>query len=270
MTTLERDSLGDRIKRYEDAETGRAFLPGLPVIARLDGRCFSSFTAGMDRPYDLLMQRAMLETTKHLVAQAHPRIAYTQSDEISLVWESTETGGIFFEGKVFKMTSVLAGMATARFMAYALQAWTEKTFKALPAFDCRVFQVPTREEAANALLWRERDATKNAITMAAQVYYSPRELYQKSGAEKQEMLFAQGVNFNDYPSAFKRGTFVRRVTAPRELTAEELARIPEDRRPTGPVLRSSILPLEVPPFGTVTNRVDFVFEGADPLTARQP
>lgn len=261
-----KDGLGDRIKGYEAAETGRCFLPLLPVVARLDGRCFSTFTAGMDRPFDFRMQRAMIETAKHLVEKTHPLIAYTQSDEITLVWEQRERSSIFFDGIIFKMTSVLAAMATARFLVYALQTWPEKAARALPEFDCRVFQVPTRDEAANAVLWREQDATKNAITQAAQAYYSHKQLHGKSGAEKQDMLWVKGVNFNDYPSAFKRGTFLRRVTEERPLTDEELARIPERYRPDGPVLRSRVAELEVPPFGKVLNRVGFIFEGEDPRT----
>ena len=68
------------------------------------------------------------------------------------------------------------------------------------------------------------------------------------------------------PVAFKRGTFVRRATDLRNLSAEELARIPEQHRPDGPVLRSSVEALDMPPFNAVTNREAVVFDGADPTT----
>lgn len=260
------DSLGDRIKGYEAAETTRKFLPLLPVVARLDGRSFSRFTRGMARPFDEDMQRVMALTAEYLLDESDARIAYTQSDEISLVWEQREPKSqIFFDAIVFKMCSTLAAMATAKFNLHAAILWPERVNGgSLPTFDCRVFQVPNRDEAANALLWREQDATKNAITQAAQCYYSHKELHGKNGKEKQEMLFAKGVNFNDYPAAFKRGTWLRRVAVERMLTDAELARIPEQHRPAGPVVRHQINVLDMPPFGRVTNRVAVIFDGAAP------
>lgn len=266
------DSLGDRIKVYEAAETGRRFMPLLPVVARLDGRSFSRFTKGMDRPFDEAMQRVMALTAEHLLDESDARVAYTQSDEISLVWEQREPKSqIFFDAVIFKMCSTLAALATAKFNLHAAILWPERVngASALPTFDCRVFQVPNRDEAANALLWREQDATKNAITQTAQCYHSHKELHGKNGKEKQEMLFAKGVNFNDYPASFKRGTWLRRVVVERMLTDAELERIPEQHRPTGPVQRHEIRTIDMPPFGRVVNRVAVVFDGADPKAATE-
>lgn len=175
-------------------------------------------------------------------------------------------GSIFFDHRVAKMTSVLASYATIAFarslMSLCIATWLDR----MPHFDCRVFQLPTRAEAANVFLWREQDATKNAISMAAREYYSHKELDHKSGSEMQEMLFAKGINFNDYPAFFKRGTFVRRTTVCRTFTAEELARIPEKHRPAPDerVRRSAIKRLEMPRFGGVANREEVIFDGAEP------
>jgi len=262
------DALGDRIKGYEAAETGRKFMPMLPIVARLDGRSFSGFTRGMTRPFDVNMQTAMTDTAAYLLDESDARIAYTQSDEISLVWQQREPKSqVFFDGTVFKMVSTLAALATARFLIAAQEHWPDRVGKTLPTFDCRVFQVPSMEEAANAFLWREYDATKNAITQAAQHYYSHRELDGKNGADKQEMLFAKGVNFNDYPARFKRGAWLRRELVERTLTAEEMERIPERHRPTDPVLRHVIREIDMPLFGKVTNRVAVMFDGAQPQVA---
>lgn len=257
--------LGDRMKVYERRETDRTAMPRLPIYARLDGRCFHAFTRGMERPFDPMMSEAMVELTKFLVAETHPLIGYTQSDEISLAWWATKPETQMpFGGRFFKLASCLASLATARFMALAQERWPPAVVGRLPTFDCRVFSLPTPDELANAFLWRERDATKNAVSMAARAYYGPAALHGKSAPEMQEMLWQKGVNFNDYPAFFKRGTFVRRVTVWRELAAEELARIPERHRPTGPVERSEVRALEMPPFGAVTNRVDVIVDGAEP------
>ena len=91
--TLTKDDLGDRMKAYEAVETDRAFDPALPLVVRLDGRAFSTFTRGMEKPFDHTLSRIMREVTAHLVEKNHARIGYTQSDEITLLFhrDSEET-----------------------------------------------------------------------------------------------------------------------------------------------------------------------------------
>jgi len=170
---------------------------------------------------------------------------------------------------VQKMVSVLASLASVKFNHFCLADGTlqERAAKMLPTFDCRVFQLPNRTEAANAFLWREKDATKNAISMAARSFYPHKQLHGKSSSEMQELIFQKGQNFNDYPAFFKRGTFVRRVVEERPFTPEELARIPQNHRP-GPdalVSRSRVVELDMPVFTKVLNREEVIFEGAGPL-----
>lgn len=259
--TRHADEFGDRMKAYEAVETSRRLDPHLPIYARIDGRSFSRFTRGMERPFDMRMIEAMCETTAHLVHESHARIGYTQSDEISLVWlAETPESDVFFSGKVQKMASVLASMAAAKFARVCPPGFEHR----LPHFDCRVFQVPDRDEAANAILWRALDARKNAISMVAQSRFSPKQLHGKGQSDMLEMLASEGVDFEELPAAFKRGTFLRRENFERELTPDELAGIPEAHRPTGPVMRSQIVPLDLPPFHTVLNRVAVIFDGAAP------
>src|SRR5271165_4006783 len=111
-----KDALGDRMKALEGLEAGRMCLPQVPVLARLDGRCFSNFTRDMQRPYDTNMTIAMQNTTKYLVTETNACCGYSQSDEITLVWyEPDSRSEIFFNGCIQKMTSVLAALATVFF-----------------------------------------------------------------------------------------------------------------------------------------------------------
>lgn len=263
------DNFGDRMKMYEKAESGRRFMPLLPVYARLDGRSFSRFTKSFNRPYDERMTRAMIDTTKYLVDETDALIGYTQSDEISMVWYSDSIDSqIFFDGKIQKMVSVLAALATVKFNKCCQTNMMHTTAERLmPVFDCRVFQLPNKVEATNAFLWREQDATKNAISMAARSVFSHKQLLGKSGNEMQEMMWQEhGVNFNDYPASFKRGTFVRRELIEIKLTDDECSDIPEEYRIDGQtVMRHRMVELDMPKFSTVTNRVDVVFDGANPI-----
>ena len=270
---MSKDNMGDRLKGYEAAEAGRKFMPLLPVYARIDGRSFSKFTKNMNRPYDERMSRCMIETTKYLVEQTHALIGYTQSDEISLAWYSDSVDSqIFFDGKIQKMVSVLAGMASTAFFANYLNTFSASSddyyvnLQNLPCFDCRVFQLPNKSELANTFLWREMDATKNAISMAARAHFSHKDLHGKNGSEMQEMMWQAGTNFNDYPAFFKRGTFVRRELVDHELSAGEYANIPERHRPNGmTVKRHKIVELDMPPFSRVDNRVEVIFDGEPPF-----
>lgn len=272
MGMTDTTTLGDRMKFFEARETQRQFLPMLPVYARIDGRAFSKFTRGMEKPFDPRMSAAMIAVTGYLVEETHARIGYVQSDEISLVWLAERyDSDIFFAGKVQKMCSVLASMAAAR-LAYFINTrscgFSTYTTR-LPAFDCRVFQFPSREEAANCFLWRERDATKNAVQSAAHAVFSPSALHGKHQGDMLAMLSDAGVNFSAYPAYFRQGTFIRRVTVTRPITDAELARIPEKHRPAPGemVMRSETRSLDMPPFDTMTNRTAVIFDDADPVTA---
>lgn len=242
-------TIGDRCKAFEQAEAGRRAMLGLPILARLDGRAFHTFTRGMRRPFDEAMSRSMIDTTKYLVAKTHAAVGYTQSDEITLAWlMAGETSQPLFDGKYQKLTSVLAGMASVVFYK-AIVARMPDCADDVPHFDCRVWQVPTVSDAADVFVWREDDATKNSISMAAQSAFSHRELLNKHTGEMQEMLHARGINWNDYQAFFKRGTYVRRVTSTRTLTEEERARIHAAHRPAADAtfLRSEIVELSIGP-----------------------
>lgn len=270
-----KDFLGDRMKHFECIETDRRLDPRfLPVYARLDGRGFSKFTSGLRRPFDARMSRAMIETAKYLVAETGAKIGYTQSDEISLLWsitgENPETRMIF-DGKMQKVVSILASMATAKF-TYEVASNEDPEFaayaKKLPHFDTRLFTLPSREEAANAFLWRCLDAERNAISMAAHANFSHTRLQGVSQTGMLDMLHDHGIVFSDFPAFFRQGTFVRRQTIRRVLSEAERQEIPEACRPEAgqSVVRSEVREIQMPRFRSVTNRVQVLYDGVDPLT----
>jgi len=263
------DDFGDRMKMLERVEAERHLLPLLPVMVRLDGRAFHTLTSGLRRPYDERFSDIMVAVTKFLVEESNAKIGYTQSDEISLVLYSDDyRSQVFFDGRIQKLVSVLASLCTAKFIP--LMGTIEELAGKLASFDCRVWNVPSRMEAANTILWRELDATKNSVSMAARSYYSHNELQGKNGSQMQEMLFQKGVNWNDYPAFFKRGTYVQRKTVSRRFTADEIAVLPEHhqarKNPDLVVERSDVgVVKNMPPLSKVTNRVEFIFDGADPV-----
>lgn len=264
------DDLGDRLKELEAAEAQRRLMPLLPVIARIDGRCFSNFTQGLDRPYDVRMCQAMVETTKFLVSETNARVGYTQSDELTLVWyEDNYKSQIFFDRRIQKMCSQLAALASVFFYEYVRSNFPPEYAKKLPTFDARIWNVPILEEAANAVLWRSQDALKNSINSATRCYYSAKEMHKKSCKQMQEMLWKKGINWNDYPAFFKRGTYVLRREVKRKFDPILDADLPEKhnarKNPDFEFSRSVIQAVEMPILSTITNRIEVLFFGAEPV-----
>lgn len=134
------------------------------------------------------------------------QFAYVQSDEISIVLTdfAKHTTQAWYDGNIQKIASVSASFATGHFNK--LRA--KRGVKDIAFFDSRAFVIPDRNEVANYFVWRQKDCVRNSITMAAQSVYSHSELHGKSGSDKQDMLHAKGINWNDYPARCKRGGFV--------------------------------------------------------------
>lgn len=262
-------SLGNRMKLLEGRESARCLMPLLPALARIDGRSFHSFTRGMARPFDATLSACMVETTARLVVDTGALLGYTQSDEITLLWcQNDAREQMWFGGRIQKMVSQLAAQATLIFYTLVVERMPQYA-RRMPTFDARVWNVPTRAEAVNVLVWRELDAVKNSISMAASEYYSHKELTGKSGSQKQDMLHAKGVNWNDYPASLKRGTYVqRRVIAGRGFTPEEIDKLPPKHNarvnPDLVVRRNVVSIVDMPPLLTVVNREAVLFDGEVP------
>jgi tRNA(His) guanylyltransferase len=205
-----KQNLGDYIKQLESQTTKQFMIPRIPIVIRLDGKSFHTFTKGLKRPYDERLSQLMVDTTKYVMKQTNPVFAYTQSDEITLVYynENIESD-IIYGGKLHKLTSIIPGFATAFFNKKLGEYIPEKKDDMI-VFDGRVFNTPSLLDAANTVLWREIDATKNSITMASLSVYSHKEIDGKNSSQKQEMLFEKGINWNDYPNFFKKGTYLKR------------------------------------------------------------
>ncbi len=223
---MTKDDFGNRMKMYEKSSCTVLDLTK-PVIARIDGKCFSSFTKGLARPYDERLTKLMQETTEYLVTTNNAFWAFTQSDEISLVlWLDDGERKANFAGRVQKYTSILAAQATVLFNSRLAEYIPEKSDR-LPVFDCRIFNVPDEMEAMNALFWREKDAVKNSISMLARTKFSHKELKNQSGKMMIKMLSDEGVSWKDQPSFFTHGTHFHRTKILIPFTIEEIENLPE-------------------------------------------
>lgn len=225
------DALGDRMKEYE--RRNQYFLQRrTPVIIRVDGKAFHTFTRGFQKPFDKVLGNAIVRTMEYLCQNISGCIfGYVQSDEITLVLQDYRklNTDAWFGYRTDKLCSIAASMATMAFNRYfypEVLKWYDKTIadnifqeqenvKLMKVyqnaaekgamFDARCFNIP-KEEVCNCIYWRQLDATRNSIQMVGQANFSHAELQGKSCNEIQDMLHEQrGINWNDFPTRWKRG-----------------------------------------------------------------
>lgn len=232
-------------------------MPMCPGIVRLDGMAFHSWTRGLDKPFDKSLVQLMRETAKYLLEETSACIAYTQSDEITLIlWQKDYKSQLYFDGKVDKINSSLAGRCATYFNSLIPQYLPAKANKKAH-FDCRCFSVPNQEEAVNAVLWRERDAVRNSIQMLGQANFSHKELHKKNTKQIQEMLWQEKkINWNNLEHYLKKGSYFQR----REVKKYQpgLMNLSPD------VIRNEIIELELPPLSKIINKVGVFFNKEDP------
>jgi tRNA(His) guanylyltransferase len=199
------DELDEKMRVYETA-FDQCAVPGMFLAARIDGRSFTRLTRevhSFKAPFDERFRDLMVATTEHLMNCGFRVIyGYTQSDEISLLFHPEETA---FHRKLRKYDSILAGEASAKF-ALLLGAHA--------AFDCRISQLPNETLVGDYFRWRNEDAHRNALNghcywmlrgEGLTVTQATKKLERMPVAEKNELLFQHGVNFNEVPNWQKRG-----------------------------------------------------------------
>lgn len=271
---MDASTIEDRMKGYEREEAGRRLATDVPVMARIDGRSFSTFTRDLTRPFDARLSRLMIETARHLLRETGACVAYTQSDEITLAFfEDDPRSQLWFGARAQKMCSQLAAQATMAFNLLLPEALPEKSARRTlangPTFDARVWNVPSLSEGANVFVWRELDATRNSVEMAARARFSHSALQDQPQRRMLEMLRAEGVDWDAYPSFFKRGTYLQRRAVRRAFSSDELDALPPRHAaradPSLLVERTDLVELAMPPITSVRNREGVLFRGEDPV-----
>lgn len=221
---MNKDSLGDRMKSHYENIPKTRLTRREPVIIRIDGKAFHTFTRGFQRPFDNILIESMQETMKYLCENIQGcKLGYCQSDEISLLITDYETinTAAWFDYQVQKMCSIAASMATLVFNRvfgklvsehlswhdynnYEVALHKAKTTGAM--FDARCFSIP-KEEVCNYFLWRQNDCVRNSIQMVGQANFSHKELQNKSCDKIQDMLMLEkNINWNDFDTVKKRGS----------------------------------------------------------------
>jgi tRNA(His) 5'-end guanylyltransferase len=199
------DELESKMRAYESARDPCA-IPGVFLVARIDGRSFTRLTkevCDFEKPFDIRFRDHMLATVEHVMTCGFAMLyGYTQSDEISLLFDPVDA---CFGRNIRKLTSVLAGEASAAFSVRLGRP---------ASFDCRIIELPSRQAVIDYFRWRHEDAHRNALNgwcywklrgEGVGMTEATKRMERLSIPDKNELLFQRGVNFNDLPMWQRRG-----------------------------------------------------------------
>lgn len=176
--------------KYQEQEQAYQLDNDKTIVIRLDMRAGGTFVRGLQKPFDDAFTNAMNHTAQALAEQVQgTQLVYTGSDEITLILKQKGEKPFtpFFNGKLQKMVSLTASIATAAFN----KAWLDividtqdtarqkvlarKLFTA--CFDSRAFELDNDwDSALECVWWRVNDVRRNSIQMLARHYFSHREL----------------------------------------------------------------------------------------------
>lgn len=229
MGKFDKDSLGDRMKDYEAVYKQKA-MPKMPIVIRIDGKAFHTFTKGMHKPFDDLLMDAMQRTMISLCSELQGAVfGYVQSDEITIVSKLADIrkSEMLYDGKVQKILSITPSKATKYFNKYFFEnveklernpeafknhvdisVYKKKLFEA--EFDTRMMSIPDFD-VINNLIWRQQDAVRNSISAMAHSMFTTKELHGKNCSDMMDMMIERGQNWNDLPTYKKRGTCCYKV-----------------------------------------------------------
>ena len=230
-----KDDLGTRMKKFYEEVPKTKLMRRVPVAIRIDGKAFHTFTRGFQKPFDSILMTSMQETMKYLCENIQGCVfGYTQSDEITLILIDYQkfTSSAWFDYEVQKVCSIAASMATMAFNKFftknvnyfemthehddtineyctTLVNATEKG----AMFDARCFNIP-KEEVANLVYWRQREAMRNSVQMVAQANFPHKELQGlNQEALKGKLHLEKNIIWDNYPIYKQRGTAVYKSTS---------------------------------------------------------
>lgn len=196
----------DKQMRGFEQSLDRTMFEGIYIVARLDGHGFTRLTKkelSLEKPFDVRFRDAMIVTLRHLMDCGFRIIyGYTQSDEISLLFHINDRT---FGRKERKLISILAAEASVAFSSQiGVQA----------VFDCRLVPLPNADYVVDYFRWRQEDSHRNSLNShcywllrneGASATSAQNQIAGLSNSDKNELLFAHGINYNNLPLWQRRG-----------------------------------------------------------------
>ncbi len=200
---MKNDEFEQRMRAMEAFHTLR-LPPGVWTVLRVDGRSFTHFTeTGFEKPIDSRFQQMMRQTAQALLEELHGRYAYTESDEISVLFDPSWD---MFDRELEKLVSISAAIASATFTLASQR---------IAHFDSRVWLGSNPSDVVDYFRWRQTDAERCALN--GWCYWTLRKagkkpdeamalFHKKSLADKIALLHQHAIDYDTLPIWQRRGT----------------------------------------------------------------
>lgn len=218
-----KDTLGDRVKRYE-AVSKPLLSRRTPVIVRVDGKAFHTFTRGFEKPFDKELVQAMAYAAAKTAESIQGfKLAYVQSDEASFLltdYDTLETSP-WFDYELNKIVSITASTFTywfnkkwfdifvSKYSGTSFDEINRERANRVALFDARAFNVP-RDDWQNVFIWRQQDWERNSVQMLARSLFSQKRLHGKKISDLLVMINMEGHDWESLPLPYKWGTFIKK------------------------------------------------------------
>ena len=178
-----------------------------PIVVRADGRGFKKVLEDCKKPYDLDFARCMVRAAERLFLDSGiaPNLAFTFSDEISMVFQQAP-----FAGRVEKVNSVIAGF---------LSASLSLDLGRMVCMDCRIIAL-CENEIVDYLVERQDETWRNHVFSygfymlmkeGLTAFAAMERLRGMKESEIHELVFQKGTNLAKTPAWEKRGILVYRM-----------------------------------------------------------
>ncbi|GBG28065.1 tRNAHis guanylyltransferase [Hondaea fermentalgiana] len=211
------------VRKFEDV--GDVCLPSTYIVVRLDGRGFTKFTKAHDlvKPNDKraldLMNRCGVAVMEEFGEIA---LGYGQSDEFSFVFRRD---AVVFKRRKAKILSLLVSLFSSAYVFHWATFFPQTLLQGPPQFDARIVLYPTDKSMRDYFRWRQADCHINNLfntAFWALVHQGARtpaeaeaELSGTLSQDKHEIMFSSfGINYNNEPAQFRKGSVLRRVMHP--------------------------------------------------------
>lgn len=212
--------LKDRIEGYQTSADYR-LLNRLPVIICINGRGFSKVTQLLDKPFCPKLSECMLSTMLKLCTDIEGALfSYHFNDEIIIVARNDQTADTspWYDNKLQKICSITSSIATLHFNECISTLHLDMTGDSL--FTSQIFVVPTIAEAINTIVYKQQQNFYTSIQLSC--FYELLKKYDKNSIkemlsgldldDKKGLLLQESkVEFNDYPTTFRRGAAAYKI-----------------------------------------------------------
>ncbi len=213
--------LKDRISSYQEISDHK-LMARVPLVITINGRAFAKGTELLDKPYCQKFSECILSTTLKLCAEVEGALfGYQHNDEIVLIARNDQSPDTspWYDNKIQKICSVTSSIATMHFNSCANAI--DLNVVSEPIFTSQVYAVPNIAEAVNVMIYKQQQNFHTSIQFACfyellnkkcDRHHIKEMLSGLSVDEKIDLLEQEcGVNFNEYPMAFKRGVACYKV-----------------------------------------------------------